>query len=70
MNETGIQAFSACCQWQGRNSMLAACVFLRHPGAGEEAADCLVVAAEVRPHLEEVAAAAARHLRRTAGSGP
>lgn len=53
----------------GRKSTLPALVFLRHPGAGEEAVDCWV-AAGVRPHLEAAVAAAAPHLQRTAGSGP
>lgn len=49
--------------------MLAAFVFLKHPGA-EEAVDCLVGAAGEHPHLEAAVAEGARHLRRTAGSGP
>lgn len=50
--------------------MLAAFVCLKHPGAEEEVVDCLVGAAGEHPHLEAAVAAGARHLRRTAGSGP
>lgn len=50
--------------------MLAAFVFLKHPGVEEEAVDCLAGAVGEHPHLEAAVAEGARNLRRTAGSGP